>query len=195
MLERYPQVSSPLKKMRDLSRAVATLYLAQQAVAFVPHSIRSATASSKSVRHFGVDPSAFHDLSHHIQHLPDAFSSFNLADADVKSFTDAATSAMAPATDAVMNAASDAATEVAKKDNGWFGFLTEPISLLLQVIHSGLMAGGMSENSWGVSIVVLTVLIKALTFPLTKTQLESTNKMQVRNIFGFNMALAALLHF
>jgi len=69
--------------------------------------------------------------------------------------------------------------EAAKADTGWFGFLTEPIQIFLQFIHSSLMMAGLSENSWGVSIVMLTVLIKLVTFPLTKTQLESTNKMQV----------------
>ena len=31
-----------------------------------------------------------------------------------------------------------------------------------------------------ISIIVMTLIIKVATFPLTKTQLESTNKMQVR---------------
>lgn len=39
---------------------------------------------------------------------------------------------------------------------------------------------GMSADAWGVSIIVMTIVIKLLTFPLTKQQLESTNKMQVR---------------
>lgn len=107
-----------------------------------------------------------------MHHFSDAIgsSSVTLSDA-VDAMADAASSAVQPAADAV--------NEVAKKDSGWFGFLTEPISLLLQLIHSTLSMAGMDTNSWGVSIVALTVLIKVLTFPLTKTQLESTNKMQV----------------
>ncbi|CAB9510963.1 Membrane protein insertase YidC [Seminavis robusta] len=157
--------------MRVPSSTLAALSLLATASAFVPHSIRS--ASSTTTPRFGVvDPSLFHDLPHQVQH---AFTL--LADADLDSLTDAATAAVAPASDAV-TAAADVAGEVAKKDSGWFGFLTEPISMLLQGIHSVLNVGGMNTNSWGVSIVALTVLIKVVTFPLTKTQLESTNKMQ-----------------
>ena len=160
-----------------LTSSVLVALVAGQAAAFVPHSVRTTTsipAGSKSARYFGVDPSMFHDLPQHIQHMPDAFSSMTLSDA-MEAVADAATSVAQPMADA----ATDAAQEVATSDNGWFGFLTEPIQILLQLIHSAFMGAGMSENSWGVSIVALTVLIKVVTFPLTKTQLESTNKMQV----------------
>lgn len=81
--------------------------------------------------------------------------------------------------DAAPGAATDAAAAVATGDgNGWFGFLTVPIEGLLKIIHQSLSSAGVSE-AWGLSIIAMTVLIKALTFPLTKTQLESTNKMQV----------------
>lgn len=68
--------------------------------------------------------------------------------------------------------------EAAKSDNGWFGFLTTPIELLLQAIHAALVSVGLSADAWGVTIIAMTLLIKLGTFPLTKTQLESTNKMQ-----------------
>jgi hypothetical protein len=146
--------------MRFPSTTVAAcLLLATSVSAFVAPSLRS-TMPPSTTRHFGVDPSLFHDLPQHLTH---AFNTFNLADLDADSV-----------------AAADAVTQVAKQDPGWFGFLTEPIAVLLQAIHTGLGAAGMSSNSWGVSIVALTVLIKVVTFPLTKTQLESTNKMQVR---------------
>ncbi len=76
----------------------------------------------------------------------------------------------------------DTGAEIVPKaaDNGWFGFLTVPIELLLQGIHAILVTLGAQQNSWGLSIVGLTLLIKILTYPLTKSQLESTNKMQVR---------------
>lgn len=77
---------------------------------------------------------------------------------------------------AVVDAA--AAAPAAADDNGWFGFLTYPIESLLKLIHVGLAGSGMSANAWGISIVIMTVVIKLLTFPLTKSQLESTNKMQ-----------------
>ena len=120
-------------------------------------------SSSSTARAFGVDPSQFSDISQHVHSLQDAFTSFSLADA----------------VDAVVDAGDVAAvTEAAKTDNGWFGFLTGPTQGLLQFIHSVFVAVGVSGNAWGVSIIVLTILIKAVTFPLTKTQLESTNKMQ-----------------
>ena len=174
--------------LRIATAALAALCLAETCHAFVPHSVRTATPS-KTARSFGVDPSFFHDIPQHIQHLPDAFSSLTLSDAAdaMDAMTDAVTDAasavsqpVADAADAVSASVAPAVEEVAKRDNGWFGFLTEPISLLLQVVHSGLVSAGLDANSWGVSIVALTILIKVLTFPLTKTQLESTNKMQVR---------------
>jgi len=62
--------------------------------------------------------------------------------------------------------------------NGWFGFLTGPIEFLLQVFHQMLNTVGLNENAWGVSIVLMTIAIKLVTYPLTKQQLESTSKMQ-----------------
>ena len=113
--------------------------------------------ASGSARSFGVDPSAFQDLQ---EQLTSAFGSLSLADA----------------VDAVADAAPAAAD--AANNNGWFGFLTGPTEGLLQAIHSVLVTVGLNGNAWGVSIIVLTLFIKAITFPLTKTQLESTNKMQ-----------------
>jgi hypothetical protein len=78
-------------------------------------------------------------------------------------------------------AAGDAAAVAnAADDNGWFGFLEGPIEALLQIIHSSLVSIGLSENSWGVSIIAMTTLIKVVTYPLTAQQLTSTSKMQVR---------------
>lgn len=108
-----------------------------------------------------IDPSSFTDV----------FSSISLSDA-----VDAAADAMQQAAPAVDAAATGT-------DNGWFGILTGPIESLLQLIHSALVGVGFSDNAWGVSIIAMTVIIKLLTFPLTKTQLESTNKMQVSSVF------------
>ena len=66
--------------------------------------------------------------------------------------------------------------------NGWFGFLTLPIEYTLRAIHGALATSAIGTNAWGVSIIVMTVAIKAATYPLTRSQLESTNKMQVRKI-------------
>jgi YidC/Oxa1 family membrane protein insertase len=59
--------------------------------------------------------------------------------------------------------------------------LTGPTMALLELLHTGLVSVGVGQNAWGVSIIALTLLIKLLTYPLTKSQLESTNKMQVRD--------------
>lgn len=140
------------------------LVLFSAVAAFAPASTTQRVTSfvakrpSTSARSLGVDPSHFTDL-HHIGQLQDVFGSFNLADA--------------------MASVADTASEVVKEeaDNGWFGFLTVPIRGLLMIIHNVIAMTGAS-NAWGVTIIVLTVLIKVVTFPLTKTQLESTNKMQ-----------------
>ena len=111
-----------------------------------------------------IDPSHLHDLPQQLQALQDVFaSSSSLSIAD-------AVDAAASAGDAVETAASKA---------GPFGFLTGPTMAILEALHSGLTAAGLKENAWGLSIIALTLLIKLLTYPLTKSQLESTNKMQV----------------
>jgi len=106
---------------------------------------------------------------------PPFFSTINLADA-----ADAVADATSVATDIANGAgpAADAVAEVAKNDNGWFGFLEGPIEFLLGSIHSALVGVGMSENSWGVTIIAMTTIIKLATYPLTAQQLNSTNKMQ-----------------
>lgn len=68
---------------------------------------------------------------------------------------------------------------VADSGNGWFGFLAGPIEDLISLIHSALTGVGMSTNAWGLSIVLLVVLIKVVTYPINKSQLENTSKMQV----------------
>jgi YidC/Oxa1 family membrane protein insertase len=124
--------------------------------AFTPPLHRVSHPTTTTARSFA-PLDAFSDLPQQISSMQDAFVSSSTFLAD---------------------AAAEAATEVAKNDNGWFGFLTGPIMFLLQLIHAGLVAVGVSSNAWGVSIIAITLLIKAVTFPLTKTQLESTNKMQ-----------------
>ncbi len=162
--------------------------------AFVPpsHTRRFAATTTGTrqrvavTRNLLIDPSIFHDVPHHVDSLRDAFfsSSFlTLADggATVDAVTDAVTSTASDAASATAAATSDTATAAADaaNNNGWFGFLTGPIEGLLQLIHSTFVAVGLNSDAWGISILALTVLIKIITFPLTKSQLESTNKMQV----------------
>mmetsp|Transcript_32640 Transcript_32640/g.48708 ORF Transcript_32640/g.48708 Transcript_32640/m.48708 type:complete len:424 (-) Transcript_32640:230-1501(-) len=153
--------------------ALLTLLSAPMASAFAPPTtFRSTTKLS------AIDPSAIHDLSQHSAVAADSinhfFSSMLISDLDV----DAVNSAAATIPLDAAPGAADAAAAVAKADdNGWFGFLTLPIEGLLKLIHASLASTGMTE-AWGLSIIAMTVFIKLLTFPLTKGQLESTNKMQ-----------------
>lgn len=138
--------------------------------AFAPSSSKFGSiprAASASARSLAVDPS----------HLLDAFSSLPIADLADSVDLPAAAGAVASVDPAPVV---EAAGEVAKTDSGWFGFLTGPIEGLLQIIHSSLVAVGLNNDAWGVSIIAMTLVIKLATFPLTKSQLESTNKMQVR---------------
>ena len=154
----------------NLSKATKYVMLLGASEAFSPvyrfTSTPMAVGTASSARSMAVDPHFFTEIQSQAQSLQDVFSSISLSDA-IDSMPDAD---MVAAT----------AEEVAKTDNGWFGFLTGPTEFLLQAIHTLLVNVGMSADAWGVSIIVMTIVIKVATFPLTKTQLESTNKMQVR---------------
>ncbi len=156
-------------------QALAVAVSAPLAASFAPPA--SFRPSSKLA---AIDPSSFHELPQHADSLNHFLTSLNLADLDV----DAVAASSSAATSApIDSSAADAAAAAAATDsanNGWFGFLTLPIEFLLKLIHTALTSVGMSADAWGVSIIAMTVVIKALTFPLTKSQLESTNKMQVR---------------
>lgn len=132
---------------------------------FAPVGLRTASRQS-TVRSFApLDLSNLHDIPHQIQSLQDVLSTLTIADMD-------------PAGVMVDAAQSVDAADAVQSKNGWFGFLTGPTMGFLQLIHTGLMSAGLDSNSWGISIIVLTLSIKLLTFPLTKAQLESTQKMQ-----------------
>jgi len=143
-----------------LSSATKLLLLAYVAEAFAPSKLASRPTT---VRSLVVDPS----------HLQDIFSSISLSDA-----ADAVSAVAADAASAVAPAADAAGDVAAASSNGWFGFLTGPIENLIEIIHSSLVNVGVDKNAWGITIFAVTLTIKLLTFPLTKTQLESTNKMQ-----------------
>ncbi|KAJ1381799.1 Membrane insertase YidC/ALB3/OXA1/COX18 [Sesbania bispinosa] len=84
---------------------------------------------------------------------------YTLADATVA--TDSATSA-------------DAAVQ---KNGGWFGFISEGMEFVLKVLKDGLSAVHV-PYAYGFAIILLTVIVKAATLPLTKQQVESTLAMQ-----------------
>lgn len=148
-------------KLQLVSALLSTISVAD---AFAPVGRFGVAATSGTARSFGLNPSSFQDLHQHVDSFRDAFTSLTLSDVDVDP-------------SAVMDAATEGASTAVK--SGWFGFLTAPIEGLLVLIHSSMVAMGVTSNAWGLSIILLTLLVKAVTFPLTKTQLESTNKMQV----------------
>ncbi|XP_057488379.1 inner membrane protein PPF-1, chloroplastic-like [Actinidia eriantha] len=64
-----------------------------------------------------------------------------------------------------------------QKNGGWFGFISEAMEVVLKVLKDGLAAVHV-PYAYGFAIILLTVLVKIATFPLTKQQVESTLAMQ-----------------
>ncbi|KAL2328740.1 hypothetical protein Fmac_022167 [Flemingia macrophylla] len=64
-----------------------------------------------------------------------------------------------------------------QKSGGWFGFISEAMEFVLKVLKDGLSAIHV-PYSYGFAIILLTVIVKAATLPLTKQQVESTLAMQ-----------------
>lgn len=56
-------------------------------------------------------------------------------------------------------------------DLGWFGLLVKPMLFLLSLIHSVV-------GNWGLSIILLTFMLKAVLFPLTSAAFRSGQAMQ-----------------
>ncbi|KAI3450421.1 hypothetical protein Pfo_007086 [Paulownia fortunei] len=73
-------------------------------------------------------------------------------------------------------AASDSAA-AAQKSGGWFGFISDAMEVVLKVLKDGLATVHV-PYAYGFAIILLTVLVKVATFPLTKQQVESTLAMQ-----------------
>ena len=78
----------------------------------------------------------------------------------------------------MVQAATDVVTATdAAADPGWFDNFVNLIETVIEACN-GVLSGVSGQKSYGVSIVLFTLIIKALTYPLTYTQLESTAKMQ-----------------
>ena len=56
-------------------------------------------------------------------------------------------------------------------DMGWFWFLAQPLMMLLSIINAVV-------GNWGVSIILLTVLIKLLLWPVSAKGFSSMAKMR-----------------
>ncbi|XWS71704.1 hypothetical protein CRYUN_Cryun03dG0161600 [Craigia yunnanensis] len=65
----------------------------------------------------------------------------------------------------------------AQKNGGWFSFISDSMEFVLKVLKDGLSALHV-PYAYGFAIILLTVIVKIATFPLTKQQVESTLAMQ-----------------
>lgn len=70
----------------------------------------------------------------------------------------------------------DADTAV-QKSGGWFGFISDAMEVVLKILKDGLSAVHV-PYAYGFAIILLTIVVKAATLPLTKQQVESTMAMQ-----------------
>ncbi|KAI3937909.1 hypothetical protein MKX01_027836 [Papaver californicum] len=100
---------------------------------------------------------------------------YNRAEGLLYTLADAAVVAADSATTSVDASGS---TDVAvQKSGGWFAFISDAMEVVLKVLKDGLTAVHV-PYSYGFAIILLTVLVKAVTLPLTKQQVESTLAMQ-----------------
>ncbi|XP_023907787.1 inner membrane protein PPF-1, chloroplastic [Quercus suber] len=79
--------------------------------------------------------------------------------------------------DAAVATADSAADAAVQKNNGWFGFISDAMEVVLKVLKDGLSAVHV-PYAYGFAIILLTIIVKIATYPLTKQQVESTLAMQ-----------------
>ncbi|XP_028772238.1 ALBINO3-like protein 1, chloroplastic [Neltuma alba] len=72
---------------------------------------------------------------------------------------------------------SDTVTTTAKQNNDWLSGITGYMESVLKVLKDGLSALHV-PYAYGFAIILLTILVKAATFPLTKKQVESSLAMR-----------------
>ncbi|GAV57906.1 60KD_IMP domain-containing protein [Cephalotus follicularis] len=132
-------------------------------------------SSSSSISRYGV-----HTLPH--RRLVSTRVKFSLLDTSSVDFN-----AIISKTESLLYTLADAAvavdpastsTDVAsQKNGGWFGFISDAMEVVLKVLKDGLTAVHV-PYAYGFAIILLTIVVKAATFPLTKQQVESTLAMQ-----------------
>lgn len=83
-----------------------------------------------------------------------------------------ADAAVSGSTDAVLDT-----TESAKQNSDWLSGITNGMETVLKVLKDGLSTLHV-PYSYGFAIILLTILVKAATFPLTKKQVESSMAMR-----------------
>ncbi|XP_030960795.1 ALBINO3-like protein 1, chloroplastic [Quercus lobata] len=72
---------------------------------------------------------------------------------------------------------SDTVSSTTKQSNDWLSGITNYMETVLKVLKDGLSTLNV-PYSYGFAIILLTVLVKAVTFPLTKKQVESAMSMR-----------------
>ena len=71
----------------------------------------------------------------------------------------------------------DAAADAASKKGGFLSFFSDSFEAFLKLIDAGLDKAGV-PYSYGFAIIVITLLVKLATYPLSAKQVESTLSMQ-----------------
>lgn len=60
---------------------------------------------------------------------------------------------------------------------GWIAWLSTPLALLIELFYERILTP-LGLASYGLAIILVTILIRLLLYPLTKKQMESMKKMQ-----------------
>eukprot|EP00897_Mesotaenium_endlicherianum_P003383 jgi/Mesen1/3072/ME000181S02147 len=112
-----------------------------------------------------------------VNHLHDVL--FSISDATTEAAMSAASSVVKDAATAAgdASAATGGAASTFVKQSDWFSWLADILEGSLKLLENGLSAVHL-PYAYGFSIILLTVLVKLATFPLTKKQVESTMAMQ-----------------
>ena len=84
---------------------------------------------------------------------------------------------LANAAAAAADTAATTGANVVEKKSDWLSPLSDSLEALLKLLDNGLEAAHV-PYSYGFAIILLTVFVKALTFPLTKASMESTTAIQ-----------------
>ncbi|MED6145833.1 ALBINO3-like protein 1, chloroplastic [Stylosanthes scabra] len=131
----------------------------------LPGSTRTFLRGSLSVARFGFKPGFLPEPDAAGEVLRELFDRaegflYTIADAAVSNSDAAAT-----------------ATTTAKQNNDWLSGITNYMETVLKVLKDGLSTLH-APYAYGFAIILLTVLVKAATFPLTKKQVESSLAMR-----------------
>ncbi|KAJ1469171.1 60Kd inner membrane protein-domain-containing protein [Baffinella frigidus] len=89
--------------------------------------------------------------------------------ADAQQLLADAAAAVAPAADAV--------ADVEEKQPGLFEKFVDVVELALTTLHGGLKSAGV-PGAWGISIILFTLFVKGITYPLNYKQMASTIALQ-----------------